>query len=276
LTILEDILVLRECGRFLVSPAALTTVLAARLAWIGDRKDLLGDLIGGKRRVAALSPLRDAVVGPTCSGQFHLIDAEPGDLALTWSDRGAALFDFPAGYRREEARSLDPTVKLSRIRVDELRPVVWVAADSDPLWQRALVYLGAMLTGVIEECRDLAVGYAKTREQFGHAIGTFQAVKHPCADMALWAEAAWSQTVWAALRLLSNGGDAAFQATNAAMIAAEAALGSARKALQIHGGMGFTAEVSVHLYLKRAHVLAQLAGELHFLEQRLTELPIET
>jgi alkylation response protein AidB-like acyl-CoA dehydrogenase len=274
LTLVEEVLMLRECGRFLVSPAALGTVLAAWMVRSADR-NLLGDLLAGKRRVAVLSPLRGSLVDRESSGYFNLIDAETGDLAIAWSERGAALFDLSAGCQRKQLRSLDPTIKLSRIQLDQLKPLVFVAADSDPVWQRAMIYLSAMLTGIIEECRDLAVNYALSREQFGHPIGTFQAVKHPCADMALWAEAAWSQTVWSALRASTDGKDIAFQATNAAMIAAEAALSCARKTLQIHGGMGFTAEISVHLFLKRAHVLGQLAGEPHELQQRLTELTIE-
>lgn len=276
LTIVEEILVFRECGRFLVSPAVLSTVLAARLASLGGRNELLTDLIGGKQRAAVMSPQRGAIVDRECTGDFQLIDAEPGDLAVVWGDRGAGLIEVPAGHAREELHCIDPTIKLFRIKVDRMSPLTWIAAEKEPLWQRAMVYLGAMFTGMIEECRDVSVSYAKIREQFGHPIGVFQAVKHSCADMALWAEAAWSQTVWATLRLLADGGDGAFQASNAAMIGAEAALTSARKALQIHGGMGFTAEISVHLFLKRAHVFCQLIGEVHSLQQRLTEMHIDT
>jgi alkylation response protein AidB-like acyl-CoA dehydrogenase len=271
LSIAEEILILREFGRYLVSPAALATMLAAHIAARAGHAALLSDLLTGVRRAAIVSPFRESRIGEP--GNFHLIDAEPAHVAVGWSREGAGLFEISDAKEPMNLKSLDPTIKLSRATLE--RPAIWIPASETPYWQRAMIYLGALQTGMIEEVRDLSVEYAKNRQQFGHPIGMFQAIKHKCATMALWGEAAWSQTVWAALQLRAEGQDAAFQATNSAAVAAEAALESARDAVQIYGGMGFTTEVPVHLYLKRAHVTAQLVGDPAYIIEQLVELPLQ-
>jgi alkylation response protein AidB-like acyl-CoA dehydrogenase len=117
-----------------------------------------------------------------------------------------------------------------------------------------------MLAGLAEQVRDASAAYAKVRVQFGRPIGSFQAVKHRCADMALRAEAAWAQTEVAALRFAAPGAAAAFDVAAAKVVAVDAAIRNARDNIQNHGGIGFTAEHPAHLFLKRAHVLEQQLG----------------
>ena len=108
--------------------------------------------------------------------------------------------------------------------------------------------------------RDMAVTYAKDRKQFGQPIGSFQAIKHICADMAVRCEESASQLFYAALSLRDGTADAAVEIPAAAFIAARAALENAAAGIQVHGGIGMTAELDAHWFLKRAHVLDQAMG----------------
>ena len=121
--------------------------------------------------------------------------------------------------------------------------------------------VAAVLVGVAEAARDDAVSYVKDRFQFGKPIGVFQAVKHPCADMAVACEAAWFQTTMAAIAMRDGLPDASFQAAAAKAVATRSAIRGAESDVQIHGGYGFTAEYDPHLFVKRAHVLDRLAGD---------------
>ncbi len=132
----------------------------------------------------------------------------------------------------------------------------------------------ALQVGHATEVLDLAVAYAKERHQFGQPIGSFQAIKHMCADMLVRAEVARAAVHAAAC--LADAPDVAAAEAEAAgstpaeqvdravmgakLLADEAALANARAAIQVHGGMGFTWEVPLHLHLKRARVLATSFG----------------
>ena len=124
---------------------------------------------------------------------------------------------------------------------------------------------GALLTaaycvGMADRLTEMAVAYAMEREQFDRPIGSFQAVKHLCADMAVRAELARVATHAAACVMDDpETGDRARALAGAKLLAGEAAVLNGRSATQVYGGMGFTWEVDVHLYLKRAWVL-----ETHF------------
>ena len=156
---------------------------------------------------------------------------------------------------------LDPLTTVTR--VDELpagaritRPRV--AAE----WTtQGAVLTAAYAVGMAETCRDLSVAYAKEREQFGRPIGSFQAVKHLCADMAVRVEVARAATHAAAVHLDDPGlGGTERAVSGAKLLAGEAAIANGKSATQVHGGMGFTWEVDVHLYLKRAWVLDTTFG----------------
>ena len=162
-----------------------------------------------------------------------------------------------------------------------------------PLWQlsqlpaglpledpeRRLFRDGAALTAALQvghaaESLELAVAYAKERHQFGKPIGSFQAVKHMCADMLVRAEVARAAVHAAACLadapdVIAAEADAAGSTPGAWMqravagaklLADDAAIANARAAIQVHGGMGYTWEVPLHLHLKRARVLATSFG----------------
>jgi alkylation response protein AidB-like acyl-CoA dehydrogenase len=114
---------------------------------------------------------------------------------------------------------------------------------------------GALGAGMATATCAMAVDYAKERQQFGRPIGAFQAVKHLCADMLVRAEVARAAVDAAALTAdQPETGDPERLAAGAALLATEAAVANAKTAIQIFGGMGFTWEVPLHLYLMRARV----------------------
>ena len=163
-------------------------------------------------------------------------------------------------------RSIDPLTPLWRLdRLPEGRK----AGDGElaSRWRREEEILdAAFLVGLASVMLELAVDYAKGREQFGRAIGSFQAVKHLCADMLVRAEVARAATHAAAVTAdQPDVGDLDRAGAGAALLAAEAATANGRSCIQVHGGMGFTWEVPAHLYVMRAKVVAarmRSAGEL--------------
>ncbi len=118
-----------------------------------------------------------------------------------------------------------------------------------------------MALGVAEASTDLAVAYAKERQQFGRPIGAFQALKHLMADMFVRAELARG-AVYAAGVTLDDPvvGSVERAVAGAKITAGEAAIGNGKTCVQVHGGMGYTWEVDAHLLLKRAYVLEAAFG----------------
>ena len=122
------------------------------------------------------------------------------------------------------------------------------------------VTLGAAeAAGIAGWCVDTATAYAKTREQFGRTIGSFQAIKHLCADMLARAELARA-AAWDAGRSVNDGAEHVLAAAVAAVVALEAAVDNAKDCIQVLGGIGYTWEHDAHLYLRRAVTLRQLLG----------------
>ena len=130
-----------------------------------------------------------------------------------------------------------------------------------PAWHAIAVMAAAESVGVAARVTSMAVDYAKERKQFGRAIGSYQAVSHACAQMFLETEGARSVTYWAAWAL-DNDDEQAFMAANCAKsYASDAAVNVTRSALQVHGGIGFTWEHDLHLFLKRAEANAHAFGD---------------
>ncbi|MBW2386188.1 MAG: acyl-CoA/acyl-ACP dehydrogenase, partial [Deltaproteobacteria bacterium] len=120
----------------------------------------------------------------------------------------------------------------------------------------------ALMLGIAESTLELANAYAKEREQFGRAIGSFQAVKHMLADMFVRTEVARA-AVYAAGATLDDPvvGDIRRAVASAGVTAGEAAHENACACIQIHGGMGYTWEVPAHYYMKRSWVLSTHFGD---------------
>jgi alkylation response protein AidB-like acyl-CoA dehydrogenase len=156
----------------------------------------------------------------------------------------------------------DPLVPVALVRGALPEPGPVGPGLYPPLTRRdAALFTAAYQLGIAASVTDRSVAYAKEREQFGRPIGSFQAVKHMCADMFVRAELA-KAAVYAAAVTLDDPevGDSARTVAAAKLLANEAALLNAKAAIQVHGGMGFTWEMPLHLYLKRAWVLSTTFG----------------
>jgi alkylation response protein AidB-like acyl-CoA dehydrogenase len=145
--------------------------------------------------------------------------------------------------------------------VQSAEPLHWLAADDEWIWGRAVALSAAFLTGLATAAAALSTEYAKTREQFGKPIGVNQAIKHACVNMEIAAQAAQAQTLFAAIALESGRDDALRQLLSAMAVAGSAAVDNAATGIHIFGGMGYTFESDMHLYLKRAHVFRHLLLE---------------
>ncbi|WP_329308917.1 acyl-CoA dehydrogenase family protein [Streptomyces microflavus] len=188
----------------------------------------------------------EAVVTASQGGGLPVADLRGADAVLVAGGvlTGEELAAFVAGAR--PVRSMDPLTPLHRAEG------LVAAAEAYP---GALRGEGALLTaaeqlGSAARTTEMAVQHARTREQFGSLIGSFQAVKHLCADMLARTEPARGAVYAAAVT-----GDPV-EIAAAKLLADDAAVRNARDCLQIHGGMGFTWEADVHLHLKRAWLRA--------------------
>ncbi|MGA4849560.1 acyl-CoA dehydrogenase family protein [Streptomyces sp. G5(2025)] len=155
----------------------------------------------------------------------------------------------------------DATGAVALRSVDPLTPLHRVPGPPRP-GRGALLYAAEQLGSAARTC-DMAVTYAREREQFGQPIGAFQAVKHLCAQMLVRAEVARAAVYAAAVT-----GDTR-EIRGAKLLADDAAVRNARACLQVHGGMGFTWESEVHLHLKRAWVRAELGQRADEAEEAL-------
>ena len=247
--LIDEALLLVEIGRRVTPGPFLATMLAARAAAAADAREAASALLSGSARAALGARPAD---GPSV-----LYDAAGAAYLIVFGPEGVELYDGSAASNRIEQRGLDP---LLRREVATLTGDPIATAPPHELAARGCVLVSAMLTGIAAAGRDMSVGYAKTREQFGSAIGAFQAVKHRCADMAVAAALADAQLTFAALSVSEGAHDAAYQAAAARVVAERAALDNVREAIQIYGGIGVTWECDAHLYLKRVHALRELFG----------------
>lgn len=158
-------------------------------------------------------------------------------------------------------RPLDPLTPLSAVpELPAGEPLAGAAEVAR--WRRdGAALTGALQVGLARWACEVAVDYATQRHQFGRPIGSFQAVKHLCADMVVRTELARAAVHAGALTVdQPDVGDADRAVAGAKLLADEAALANGRASIQVHGGMGFTWEVPVHLAAKRARVLATHFG----------------
>lgn len=235
----------------IAAPVVESGVVAPGLACLGDADidSWLADVASGSARIA--------VVAETSGLCPHAHEAD----AFVVLDGSAVRLPSRADVAVEAVRGLDPSLGLGRVAVTAND--VAVSRDSavaDRL--RALLWTGSALTlvGTAQRLLDMTCAYVRQREQFGRVIGSFQAVKHRLADTAVAVEAArglaWSAAV-AADHDRSRFTTAARCAKSAASTAAVAASSAG---LQLHGGVGFTAEHDLHLFIHRARTVAALHG----------------
>jgi len=204
-----------------------------------------------------------------------VLDGHTADVILVAArtKAGIELFQVASdasGLSRESVPALDLTRKLATLRFQATPATRISEGDQSENLQRVqaltLAALAAEQTGGAQACLDMAVDYAKTRLQFGRPIGSFQAIKHKCADMLIEVEFAKSAAYNACFTAADclGGGDWS-ELLEAASLAksycSEAYFHAAAENIQIHGGMGFTWEHPAHLYFKRAKASELLFGD---------------
>ncbi len=251
----EAVLVFEELGRALVPGPLVGTFLAAGLP---------GLEVGAPVGVLDLNAEE--------LGRTYLIEHPDVLAALVVLDGDSARLIPASELQTTPIKVLtDPLTPLGATRtLPAGTPIEGGAAR----WRlEGAVLTAALETGIAAAVVDLAVQYAKEREQFGRTIGSFQAVKHMCADMYVRASIA-SVAVHAAAVTLDDPsvGDPARAVASAKMLADEAANLNPKASIQVHGGMGFTWEVIVHYYLKRGWVHQTQFGDTDTHADALAEL----
>ncbi|WP_181777730.1 acyl-CoA dehydrogenase, partial [Amycolatopsis pittospori] len=236
-------------------------------------KEILPGLADGTERLAVvLGPgflVSDSVVdgesGPA-------LDVHPSAWLLVAAGDVAAL--VPPGTSGVDVEPLDPfdvSRPAGRVRCTSVVPEA--VFESLPVDAYAATLGAAEAAGIARWCLRTAVEYAKVREQFGRPIGSFQAVKHLCAEMLCRAEAT-DALAWDAARAADDPAQHPLAAATAAAYALDAAVANAKDCIQVLGGIGFTWEHDAHLYLRRALALRQWLGGSARWRRRAAELAL--
>jgi alkylation response protein AidB-like acyl-CoA dehydrogenase len=228
----------------------------------GFAGEWLRRIAAGKARVAVSHPVNPLVA-----------DAELADLLLLWHDG-----EIHAVKPKDVALSFNPSIDRSR----RLYKVAWQPGDKTRiaaashgrgLWEgvhdRAALATAAQLLGLAQRMLDLGIDYSAQRKQFGKPVGSFQAVKHHLADVAVKIEFARPVVFRAACALAHNDPAAPVHVSHAKLAAGDAATLSARRSLQVHGAMGYTWESDLQMFMKRAWALDAAWGDRAFHKTRV-------
>jgi alkylation response protein AidB-like acyl-CoA dehydrogenase len=293
-TMVEAAIAMEELGRGVVSCPLFATVafgvVPIMLAGSQEhRKDLLPEIAAGTRTVttAVDEPgcpdgfgavaMRAAAAGDvvTLTGiKTHVIDGHSADTVLVLAlppGHSAApdlyVVDGTAdGLTRMRVETLDITRPMATLTFDAVPAVPLASANGGAPVPRILdvarTLLAAEMVGGIESAMTMSVEYAKVRRQFNRAIGSFQAVKHRCAEMAVELDSARAVTLFAAHLAAEDSADLAKAAPIALATAAAGFDFAASWNVQIHGGIGFTWEHDAHLFYRRAKADGVLLGSV--------------
>jgi len=260
LSAVEHALFFRELGRNVGAVDVLAQCLAAMVAGDADlRAALLTGAAGVALAVSDSTGLR-LLGSPDAAYALH---AEPAQTRLLRIEPNAG----------EAVPSLDPATSMRLL--DASAANVVATSPSAQVWRMGQVGAAAMLVGVAEAALDLIVEYAKVRETFGRPIGAYQAVRHPCADMAVRVEAARAQLWYAATAMKEAHPDAGVHLDAAKHLANQAAVANADIGIQLHGGIGVTDEHDAHLLLKHALLLSRIFGAKRWLLGQLLHAQVE-
>jgi alkylation response protein AidB-like acyl-CoA dehydrogenase len=200
------------------------------------------------------------------SASFVIVAGADGGHYLV--ERGAE------GVNVVAERSLDPTRKLFTLELGDA-PVEPLSRDGERLgraYATIITALAAENVGASQRAMEMAVAYAKDRKQFDRPIGSYQAVSHRCAQMLLEVEGARSLCYWAAWAVDHEPETAQRAASMAKAYAGDAGFRVTASALQVHGGIGFTWEHDLHLFLKRAKANAHSFGDSRWHRERVAQL----
>lgn len=286
LSFVDCALAIEALGAGLAPPVVASTLvvteLIARFGSSEQRARWLGPLAAGEVR-AALAVAEGGCEDPTrCAVQMRsgalsgtkiaVAGAADADLFLaTAHDRGKPILVLversAAGVGLRHHESLDPSAGLAAISFDAvpLETASLLGVDRGDSALKTLLDLAStvhagLAIGIAGRMHDVAVEYAKTREQFGQVIGAFQSIKHRCADTAVAVEAGRATAYYAFWSCAEGMDDRSRSASSAKAYCCEIARDACNDAIQIHGGMGFTWELGLHRYLRRAKILEHAIG----------------
>jgi alkylation response protein AidB-like acyl-CoA dehydrogenase len=198
-------------------------------------------------------------------------------------EEGISLFVVPSdspGLERRLLPTMDQTRKQAELALHDLRvPASALMGEEGEGWTTlsgtldlAAVALAAEQVGGAQRCLDMSVEYAKERVQFGRPIGSFQAIKHKCADMMVEVESARSASYYAGWAAAEDAEDLPVAAALAKAFCSDTYFRCAAQSVQIHGGVGFTWEYDVHLYFKRDKSNEMLFGSPAYHRERVAPL----
>ncbi|MBV8693476.1 MAG: acyl-CoA/acyl-ACP dehydrogenase [Actinobacteria bacterium] len=290
-TYVELIVVLEEMGRALLCAPYFSTVALAANAILssGDdqaKKELLPGIAAGDT-IATLAFTEDSgrwdeggiTMEATKSGdgytltgtKMFVLDGHVANLIVVAARTAAGVSLFAveaegAGVTATPLQTMDQTRKQARVEFSNAAGRL-IGTEGEG-WNTlsktldlAAVALAAEQVGGAQKCLDMAVEYAKVRVQFGRPIGSFQAIKHKCADMLLEVESAKSAAYYAGWAAAEDSDELPVVASLAKAYCSDAYFHAAAENIQIHGGIGFTWEHDAHLYFKRAKSSELMLGD---------------
>ncbi|MEY2569213.1 MAG: hypothetical protein QOE35_3742 [Actinomycetota bacterium] len=287
----ELIVVLEEMGRSLLPAPYFSTVALAANAILasGDdsaKKELLPGIAAGET-IATLAFTEEngrwdeegIQMEATKSGdgyaltgtKMFVIDGHNASLLIVVARSGGGLSLFAvdgdaSGITRTPLQTMDQTRKQAKVEFNNT-PARLIGTEGQAgtalakTLDLAAVALAAEQVGGAQKCLEMAVEYAKVRVQFGRPIGSFQAIKHKCADMLLEVESAKSAAYYAGWAAAEDSDELPVVASLAKAYCSDAYFHAAAENIQIHGGIGFTWEHDAHLYFKRAKSSELLLGD---------------
>jgi alkylation response protein AidB-like acyl-CoA dehydrogenase len=302
---LEVGMVLEEMGRALTpAPFLSSVVLGANAVLIGgtdqQKHRLLPGVASGERRLALATVDIDAgwdpdpaatIAATTATGwelngaKSHVVDGLTADTLIVAAGVDSEQIDLfvvdaeTEGVSRSPLATMDLTRKQASIEFTNvhLGPEARLGASGSgsatlaALFDLAAVALAFDQLGGAQRCLEMSVDYAKERYQFGRPIGSFQAVKHKCADMLVAVEGARSAAYYAGWAAAMGDPDLPVAAAVAKAYCSDAYFDVAAETIQIHGGVGFTWEHDAHLYFKRAKTDQLLFGDAAIWRSKLAE-----
>src|SRR5918994_1916610 len=281
-TAVEVAVLVEEIGRHVAPAPFLSTLLAFGALARAGRDDWAERLAAGEA-VGCVAWIRSGhrdvrAAGDRLTGRSDPVPFAPSsDVAVVVADTddGPALYGVELGERERPRRepAMDLTRELGWLRFDHTPAErLGGAGEVEVLLDRGAAFTSAEMLGGASRAMDMAVEYAKERVQFGRPLGSFQAVKHRCADMLVDVEGMRSSAYWAAWCIGAADEDASVAASTAKIWCSDASKRVMASALQVHGGIGFTWEHDLHLFLKRAQLDQVSFGDAAFHRQRLADL----
>jgi alkylation response protein AidB-like acyl-CoA dehydrogenase len=269
LGLIELAIVLEEMGRVCAPGPYLDAMIAAALlADAGGQDALLADVAAGKRLATIArhdSPFSGNHVeatrfegGRVRGTKFFVPFAAQADALVVTTSAGLVLVQKP--FAVTPLQTFDLAQRFGEVALDDAGTLIGGAdllVRNDRL---AAVAAGAMLLGIMSRCLEMTLEYTQTRQAFKRPIGGFQALQHRMADMLLKTESTRSAVYRAAWCYDTNDADTALACATAKAYAGEAARLVCGEAIQMHGGIGFTWELDLHFYFKRAKTLEQHYG----------------